>query len=158
MLLSSMMQHRASRKYKLHKDPISGRTGLTVANIPTSAPAGRKLRQQVQPVPSGTEVMPGMDVCLPAADAAKFMVGTHATQLTVSNAVYKAGGCDLSTCAKDAQSGLYSCSTGLQWGVVQSWPQDHAMAAMFGNSGAPHNVTTAMMYWFTGLRCYSSKY
>lgn len=123
----------ASRKYELHKDAISGRTGVTVANIPTPAPAGRKLRQTV---PSSTAIMPGMDVCLPAADAATFMVGSHATQMTVSNAAYKAGGCDLGSCAKDPYSGLYSCSTGLQWGIVQTWPQDHAMAAMFGNSGA----------------------
>lgn len=63
------------------------------------------------------------------------MVGTHATQMTVSNAKWSAGNCEVSTCSTDTQ-GLVSCSSGLQWGIVQTWPADHALATMMGNSGA----------------------
>lgn len=126
----------ASRKYRVHKDPISGRTAAVIDAPKVAAPAGRKLRQT--PL-TGTTVAPGMTVCLPAADAANFMVGSHATQMTVSNAVYSAGQCDISTCTSGVDAygnNVATCSTGLQWGIVQTWPQDHAMAAMFGNTGA----------------------
>lgn len=56
------------------------------------------------------------------------MVGSHATQLTVSNAAFTAGSCDVTTYQ-------YGVSVGLQWGAVQTWPADHAMAAMFNNTG-----------------------
>lgn len=119
----------ASRTYKRHSDPISGRSGAV--HQPHSAPAGRKLRQALAP----TDIMPGMTMCPSAADAANFIVGAHATQLAVSNAAWTAGACDMTTCARDPVSNLVSCSTGLQWGVAQTWPADHALAAAFGNSG-----------------------
>lgn len=119
----------ASRKYTRHTDPLSGRSGA--AHQPHAAPVGRKLRQALAP----TDIMPGMSMCPSAADAANFIVGAHATQLAVSNAAWTAGACDMTTCARDPVSNLVSCSTGLQWGIVQTWPADHALAAVFGNSG-----------------------
>jgi hypothetical protein len=109
------------RRYKLHKSPISGRTGVTLDHAP-AAPVGRKLQQTGPTIPSG------MTACVSAADAANFIVGVHATQMTVSNATWRNNTCDLAAY-------LGGASSGLQWGAVTTWPADHAMAGMFGNSG-----------------------
>lgn len=111
----------ASRLYKPHTDSRSGRTGVTPDR--RVSVAGRKLQQ------GSTVTVPGMNLCVSAADAANVIVGAHATQLTVSNAIFKAGRCDLAS----YQAGI----TGLQWGVVQSWPADHVMASISNNTGEP---------------------
>jgi len=108
----------ASRHYSRHTDSRSGRTGLTHDRLPV---AGRKLQQ------GSTVTVPGMNLCVSAADAANVIVGAHASQLTVSNAIFSKGLCDLAS----YQAGV----TGLQWGVVQSWPADHVMASISNSTG-----------------------
>lgn len=115
----------AHRRYKLHKSPISNRTGVTLDHAP-AAPVGRKL-QQTGNVPAA------MTACISAADAANFIVGINAAQMTVSNAAWKTGSCNLAT---------YVPGNGLQWGAVTTWTANHALAGMFGNSGACNVIST----------------
>jgi hypothetical protein len=63
------------------------------------------------------------------------MVGAHATQVTVSNATWTKGICRVSDCSRDAVSGLVTCLTGLQYGIVQTWPADHHMATQVCTGG-----------------------
>ena len=116
------------KRYKLHKDKDSGRTGHVRDK---TDPSARKLLQM-----GSTTVVPGMRLCPSATEAANFIVGNNNASLTVSNAQFTKGVCDLTAYASTTGT------NGLQWGWVETWPQDHEMAHMFQNTGKPNPATS----------------